>query len=164
MDKFFRFFDRLFNYPKAQPIGWQYQYYFTSVLGAAALNTGGVISIPLLPASTVLRFTAPSIITRIDLTVSITGNAAGDPTGAILFKNPMANSCNYLGCIDGILGIMTTKEDVVITKTMNLTPWTGIKLTPNEFVALGWIGNAVALVNISYHVTYLTSPGDIAFT
>lgn len=157
----------------AQPIGWEYRYKHLTLNGAAPASA---VALPALlgfsfpgvagvagSAQTIYTFTSESVVTRVDLTFSV--NAAGSYFGAAVLKNPapvVDVNESHQTLLVTVIGNNNAVNPamIVVTKTMSLTPWTGIVFHPNETIAIGWLGDGASVVNIGVDLLYLSSPGN----
>jgi len=141
-------------------LGWVYRYFCTSIFGIAALNTGGFLRFDDSLKDTVAKFDCDAVLVRADVTIAVSGNTNGAFAGAAVIKNPTPNT-DWAGARNVVLLNLTTAETAIITKTLHLTPYTGVSLQCGDFIGLGVIGDNTALVNVGWNLMYAANPGNI---
>jgi hypothetical protein len=157
----------LFRKPNPIPtVAFNYQHHTSTVFGVAPFNTGGTAIVQpavgaFTPAFGYVLFTDPSIITRIELTISVRANAANALIGAFIIKDPTAPGINFDIRANNsvLLANVTTNQECVISKHFAWSPYSGYRMSPNNTLALAVIGDnaGICCVNLNYH--WVSAPG-----
>jgi hypothetical protein len=147
-------------------IAFTYQHHTTTVFGVAPFNTAGqAIVQPVAAAFTgafgYVAFTDPSILTRVELTISVRSNSANTYIGAFIVKDPTAPGVAFdITANNGIvMANVTSNQECVISKHFAWSPYSGYRMPPGSTLGLAVIGDntGICTVNLNYH--WVSSPG-----
>lgn len=155
----------LFSRSKALPmLGYRYRHHTTTVFGIVPFNTGGFAITQNQGAGFgFVKFTQPSLITRVELTISVRANTNNAYIGAFVMVDPPASGTqiDFTGNKEILLGNVTNNEEAVISKNFYLGAFAGYSLDGNQAIGLAVVGDNTGIcgVNLNYH--WIDTPGRV---